>query len=342
MTDILFNTLPGEKGQIGEIVLNRPKALNALTLEMCVDLQNQLKKWENDSAIKAVVIRGEGDRAFCAGGDIRAIYQNGLDQAEKSHAFFKAEYAMNKTIFHYKKPYIALMHGITMGGGVGISVHGSFRVASKNFLLAMPETGIGFFPDIGAGYFLTRCPYYIGRYLGLTGTAIHRDDALALGLVTHCIDDTAWPDLIKLLCETDLPSCDAVARLLMQHVTSLGGSAVLIEQKKLIETCFSANTVEEIMARLKQSNDPFAHKTLETLQKKSPLSLKVTLEQLKRAASLSYDEVNAMEYKIACQFAKTPDFHEGVRAAVIDKDQRPVWQPASLSDVSPEMISAYF
>jgi len=342
MSDILFNELPGQHGNIGEITLNRPKALNALTFDMCEELQNQILEWQNDTTIKAILIRGEGDRAFCAGGDIRAIYHNGVDNAGESCAFFKTEYEMNKTIFHCKKPYISLLHGITMGGGVGISMHGSFRVAAEDFLFAMPETGIGFFPDIGAGYFLSRCPHFVGRYLGLTGTGINRDDALALGLVTHCINKSAWPDLIEALNEAELPSSDAVARLLTQHVTSLGSGAVLTQHHKLIEACFSANTIEEIMQRLKDHSDPFAHKTLETLQKKSPLSLKVTLEQLKRSASMSYDAINEMEYKIACQFAKTPDFHEGVRAAIIDKDQKPAWQPAALDAVTPQMISEYF
>ncbi len=338
MSDIIFNLSSGRCGKIGEVVLNRPKALNSLTLEMCQQLALQLQQWQDDLSVFAVVIRGEGDRAFCAGGDIRAIYDNGIDNAEQACAFFKTEYAMNKIIFHFTKPYIAFLHGIVMGGGVGVSLHGTVRIASDDFLFAMPETGIGFFPDIGAGYFLTRCPYYIGRYLGLTGARIKRADAFALGLVTHCINKENWPRVIAGLRDCEV---NAIAATLSECVTEAGESEIM-QHKTIIEQCFGADSVEEIFKRLQNSNDAFALATLETLKQKSPLSLKVTLEQLKRAASMSYDQINAMEYKIACQFANTPDFYEGVRAAVVDKDRQPKWQFAELKNITPQQIMEYF
>lgn len=338
MSDIIFNRLPTHNGEIGEIILNRPKALNALNFEMCTALCEQLLEWQDDDTVRLVIIRGEGERAFCAGGDIRMIYQNGIAKAQDSHVFFKAEYEMNKIIFHFNKPYVSFLHGIVMGGGVGVSVHGSVRIAAENFVFAMPETGIGFFPDIGAGYFLTRCPNFIGTYLGLTGARINRADAEVLGLVTHCINQEHWPKVMELFKQKDRHT--AIAEL--SQFTTNCGEAELMQHKELIEECFSANTVEEIIRRLEANGSAFARETLAILAKKSPLSLKVTLEQLKRSASMNYDAINAMEYKMACRFAATPDFHEGVRAVVIDKDQNPKWQPEKLSEVTPSMIAEYF
>lgn len=338
MSDIIFNTLPAHNGDIGEIILNRPKALNALNFEMCTALREKLIEWQDDANIRLVLIRGEGERAFCAGGDIRMIYQNGIAKAKESHIFFQAEYEMNKIIFHFDKPYVSFLHGIVMGGGVGVSVHGSVRIAAENFIFAMPETGIGFFPDIGAGYFLTRCPHFIGTYLGLTGARINRADAHVLGLVTHCINQEHWPKVMELLTQKDR----ATALAELSQFTTSCGDAQLMQHKELIEECFSATTVEEILRRLAAHTSAFARETLASLAQKSPLSLKVTLEQLKRAASMNYDAINAMEYKMACRFAATPDFHEGVRAVVIDKDHKPKWQPAELADVTPQMIAEYF
>lgn len=338
MSDIIFNTLPAHNGEIGEIILNRPKALNALNFEMCMLLRKKLVEWQDDNNIRMVIIRGEGERAFCAGGDIRMIYQNGIGKAQESHIFFQAEYEMNKIIFHFTKPYISFLHGIVMGGGAGVSVHGSVRIAAENFIFAMPETGIGFFPDIGAGYFLTRCPHFIGTYLGLTGARINRADAHVLGLVTHCINQEHWPKVMGLLMQKDRST--AIAEL--SQFTTDCGDAQLMQHKELIAMCFSANSIEEIVRRLEANASAFAHETLAILAKKSPLSLKVTLEQLKRSASMNYDAINMMEYKMACRFAATPDFHEGVRAAVIDKDHNPQWQPSELSAVTPQMITEYF
>ena len=178
--DILFNIVAGNVGDLGVITLNRPTALNALTKPMCTAINKQLCAWAVDSAIKAVVIRGMGERAFCAGGDVRAIYDNGIAKISDSQDFFDNEYRMNHSLFHFPKPYIALLHGIVMGGGLGVSVHGSHRVAAENVVMAMPETGIGFYPDIGGSYFLSRCPGKTGLYLGLTGARVTARDALFL------------------------------------------------------------------------------------------------------------------------------------------------------------------
>ncbi len=341
--DILFSEIPGKNGNLGQILLNRPKALNALTNDMCFKIREQLIAWEKSNAIKAVIIRGAGDRAFCAGGDIRAIYQldkNDLTPAEK---FFKTEYRMNATIFHCKKAYISLLDGITMGGGAGISVHGSHRVATERLMFAMPETGIGFFPDIGAGYFLSRCKNKMGYYLGLTGDRIGASDARSLGLVNHVVSSQNLNELVDTLAKEAFTARDR------QHVSSVINSfAVKTDPPRLsnyaqsIDDCFSAGSVEEIVVRLEEQNNEWSLSTIKTLLSKSPTSLKVTFKQLHQAEAMDFDDIMRMEYNIALQFLRSPDFFEGVRAAVIDKDQNPHWKPNKLDEVTPEMVNAYF
>ena len=337
--DIIFSKI----GNIGHIRLNRPKALNALSMDMCKALRNQLKQWQVDDQVKAVIIRGAGDRAFCAGGDIRQLYHNGKPKMKASAEFFHHEYQMNATIFHFDKPYISLLDGITMGGGAGVSMHGSHRVATERLLFAMPETGIGFFPDVGAGFFLTRCPGKVGYYLGLTGDRINAADALQSGLATHVVSSERQADLVQALTEADL-STDAFTRVsqIIDTFVAETDPPQLSNHQRQIADCFAGDSMEDILLRLEEDNSEWSLSVIKTLQSKSPTSLKVTFEQLNRARRMEFDDIMKMEFNIACQFLHTPDFFEGVRAAVIDKDQSPQWRPDRLDKVDKKILDPYF
>ena len=337
--DIIFSIT----GSVGNILLNRPKALNSLTTDMCKAVHDQLKQWQADDRIKAVIIRGAGDRAFCAGGDVRQLYYNGKARLDESIEFFHHEYRMNAAIFHFNKPYISLWDGITMGGGAGVSVHGSHRVATERLLFAMPETGIGFFPDVGAGFFLTRCPGKIGYYLGLTGDRIGAADALQWGLATHVISSEEQDNLVDAFTNADL-SKDAFAAVshVIDGFTQKTEPAHLSDHQQSITDCFSGASVEEVMLRLEENNSEWSLSVINALQLKSPTSLKVTFEQLSRAQHMEFDDIMNMEFNIARQFLNTPDFFEGVRAAVIDKDQSPQWQPNQLASVTKKTVQPYF
>ena len=243
--DILF----AQEGHIGMITLNRPKALNALTLPMILALQTQLDDWLHDAQIHAVIIQGAGDRAFCAGGDVRAIYDYGHEHHREKMEFFGQEYALNQFIYDFKKPYIAFMDGITMGGGVGVSLHGSHSVASQRFLFAMPETGIGFYPDIGASFLLSRCPGLMGVYLGLTGARLGAVNARALGLVKHIIDKAQWPKVVASLMEADLSQnahqgVDAILSSFSMPTSSLA----MENLRQMVDHYFNYPDVEQILA----------------------------------------------------------------------------------------------
>lgn len=340
--EIIFSVLPGNKGDIGEIQLNRPKALNSLTAAMCTALRQQLGYWQRDPKIKAVIIRGEGERAFCAGGDVRSLHQC-RDNKALAIEFFRQEYSMNKAIFHFTKPYIALLDGITMGGGAGVSMHGSYRIATEFFSFAMPETAIGFFPDIGAGYFLNRCPGYTGYYLGLTGATINAADAMALGLVNHFVSRTELETLTQALCRADFSKSPmlCVTEIISKHETDLVKSEILNHQTS-IDRCFSASCVTDLLKALKAENTVWSEEVLTLLAKRSPTSLVVTLNYLQRAKSLSFDAVMQMDFNLAHAFMHHSDFFEGVRAVLVDKDQAPIWYPATIAEVTQEMIDDYF
>lgn len=346
-SEIQFECLDGPEGSIGLITLTRPKALNALTQWMCIALHEQLDIWREDDRIKAVVIRGEGEKAFCAGGDVRSLYDNGPDAAEDSAAFFWHEYRMNAAIYHFPKPYIALMDGITMGGGCGVSMHGRFRVATERLMLAMPETGIGLFPDVGGGYFLSRCPQHTGMYLGLTGERIHCADALFTGFATHAVESqkiAAW--LEQLVQQSWSNDAFADVEKSLQAFSYAPGTAPLQAYAAWIEAKFAKDSVQEILASLESCDQDdcqaWCEKTAATIKAKSPTSVLVTFLQLQRARSLSFDASMKMEFRLACHFMKSHDFYEGVRAALVDKDRSPQWQPSELSAVANEDVLAYF
>lgn len=337
--DILFTC---EK-HIGLVALNRPQALNALNLPMIQALYAQLKAWDMDSNIHAVVVHAPGSRAFCAGGDVREIYHLGQEKHASKIDFFTQEYRLNQFIYDFKKPYIALMDGITMGGGVGISLHGSHSVASERFSFAMPETGIGFYPDIGASYHLARCPGYVGMYLGLTGSRVGPGDANALGLVTYVIASQQLADVLTSLIDADLSSDahEQVSRVLQQN--KMDAPTVLVDElQPMIDACFQYTTIESIMAALQAGNNDWHKETYRLLAQKAPLSLKVTCAQLQKAKTMSLAECLEMDACLTSHFTRDSDFHEGVRALLIDKDNAPHWQPPTLDDVSEAMATRYF
>uniref|UniRef100_U3JP69 3-hydroxyisobutyryl-CoA hydrolase n=1 Tax=Ficedula albicollis TaxID=59894 RepID=U3JP69_FICAL len=345
-TDSTAEVLLEKKGGAGIITLNRPKALNALNLPMIQQIYPQIKTWEQDPETFLIIIKGAGGKAFCAGGDIRAITEAGKVGDKLIQDFFRGEYRLNNAVGTCKKPYVALIDGITMGGGVGVSVHGHFRVATEKTVFAMPETAIGLFPDVGGGYFLPRLSGKIGYYLALTGCRLKGRDVLRVGIATHFVESAKLPALEKDLIALKSPSKEKVADLLnsyhMKCTIDQEKEFALDEHLEKINSLFSANSMEEIVKKLKQDGSPFAMKQLETINKMSPTSLKLTLRQLREGASMSLQEVLQMEYRLSQACMKGHDFYEGVRAVLIDKDQSPKWKPAALEEVSDEFVDSCF
>ena len=341
--EILFEVRNG----IGVIVLNRPRALNALSLEMIREMERMLPAWERDPAIKAVVVRGAGDRAFCAGGDVAGLYREMREDPAGTlrRDFFREEYIVNRRIYRFAKPWISFLHGIDMGGGVGLSVHGTYSIATERFLFAMPETAIGLFPDVGGGYFLVRLKGALGIFLALTGYRLKAADALWSGIVQAHVPSARLDELLQALGTADLSGADARAAVdaVVARFKTPAGEPTLPALMPQIDRCFSADAVEEMVARLRRETGDFAAAQLKELLRFSPISLKVTLEQLKRSANRSFEDTMTMEYRIS-QACMRPghDFFEGVRAVLIDKDQAPKWTPARLEDVDRAMVEAHF
>ena len=330
--EILFE----KRGSIGVITLNRPKALNALTLEMCLLMAPQLSKWDDDHAIKAVVIEGAGEKGFCAGGDIRALHDSGKEGTPYAIDFYRTEYKLNAQIYHFRKPYIALMDGITMGGGVGVSVHGDHRIVTERTVFAMPETGIGLYPDVGGSYFLPRCPGQLGMYLGLTGARLKAADCLYAGVGTAYLSSDKLEELKTQLADgTDITSA-------IDCLKDDPGVAPIAEHREQIDHFFAKLSVEEIIAALESDGSAWCLETAQAMRGKSPTSLKITYRQICEGAQLSFDNAMKMEFRMTNRIVAGHDFYEGVRAVVIDKDQSPKWSPDNLDDVSVEAVDAYF
>ncbi len=330
--EILFEV----SGKAGVITLNRPKALNAVTLNMVELMGPQLAVWAKDDKISHVIIKAAPGRAFSAGGDIVQLYQWGLDKDPRFAAFYAAEYPLNVAIKRFPKPYIALIDGIVMGGGVGVSFHGSHRIVTENLTFAMPETGIGLFPDVGGTWFLPRCPGAIGMYLGLTGARVKAADALYCKLATHFVPAEKLGDL-----EVALYLSDDVNATIAEYAQD-SGMAPLQGQKKLIGSHFRKVSVQAIFDSLAADNSEWAIKTLKTLKQKSPTSLLITHRQMIAGVGLSFEAAMRLEYRIVNRIVQGSDFLEGTRAVVIDKDMNPQWQPATLGEVSKVDIDAYF
>lgn len=342
--DVHFEEMKGAHHSIGVITLNRPAVLNSLSHDMIRAIMVQLKHWARDDALQAVVIKACEGRAFCAGGDLRLTYERAVAKDVARTSFFQDEYELNRLIFHYKKPYIAFLNGITMGGGVGLSMHGSHRVATDRLLFAMPETGIGFFPDVGGTYFLPRITHEIGTYLGLTGARITVDDARLLGLVTHKVAEEAFPSIINDLLSTPLYASHAketVTELLDKHAQEVKTSQ-LMALKDDLNAAFHHNSIEAILTAIKFTGHAFLEAAADMLKKKSPTSLKVTLRALREGGVMDFDACMKQEFRLVEHFLNGHDFIEGIRALIIDKDQSPHWQPADLAHVTDEMVLAYF
>ncbi len=341
--DVIFSELSGVGGNLGVITLNRPAALNSLNHAMIHAIHQSLDVWSKSPDIKAVVIQAVEGRAFCAGGDIRLVYEKAKQSNPDMTDFFYDEYHLNRAIFHFPKPYIALLDGITMGGGVGISIHGSHRVVTDRVLFAMPETGIGFFPDVGGTYFLPRLPHAAGYYLGLTGARIKADDCVALGLATHKVSQDNIPAIVTALCQTDFGghARNAVSEILSNFNTNPTATP-LQEALHEIKNCFVGDNVQSIIQRLQSATHSVCQEALVALQKKSPTSLIVTLQALNNGNNLDFDACMRQEFRLVTRFLLGHDFIEGIRAAIIDKGQAPAWQPATLAEVSAQAISTYF
>lgn len=342
-TDILFDVA----GRVGMIVLNRPDALNALTHAMCVALHEKLDEWAGSADVDAVVVTGNGERAFCAGGDVLALYDSGQlwkagDETSTGwREFFHDEYLMDAAIHHFPKPYISLLDGITMGGGVGISVHGSHRVATERTMLAMPETGLGLFPDVGGGYFMPRLPGEMGLYLALTGQRVMAADCCYLGITQVFVASDGLGKLTDKLAAAKSLDQYAVDDIL-EDLADDPGATKLASHAGDIDRLFAGETLEDIMAALAEEDGEWAEKQLARLSRKSPTSMKVTFRQLREGRRLGFNENMRMEFRIANHTLAGDDFYEGVRAILIDKDNAPAWQPASLAEVSDADVEGYF
>ena len=346
MNDLSFEKIGNANSALGIFTLNRPKALNACSLSMIQSLSNALHDCQDDPSIKAIVIRSLNP-AFCAGGDIRALYNVGQKNPEQAHGFFTYEYRLNYQIACYPKPYISFLNGVTMGGGIGIALHGSHPIATENTILAMPETGIGFFPDIGSSYFLSRIRDEIGTYLGLSGTHFRAATALSLKLIQHHISSEHLDALLNALIETPFNENNAhqsVDEILNRFHSPPKHHDEWMQHTQTIATCFQGNDVHTIFGRLQHhtKDEAWAHNTLENLKKKSPTSLSVTLQQLRYALDLNLADCLKMDYRLSHHFLHQHDIYEGIRALIIDKDKTPHWQPASLAKIKPQDIDAYF
>ncbi len=335
------------KGSFAFITLNRPEALNALSIEMVRGISALLKEWAENDAVKAVCFKGAGERAFCAGGDIKSVYNKGLEyRAGKTGVDYpvqilREEYNMNRLMFHYKKPLIALMHGITMGGGWGIAGNCDYRVITPDALFAMPETAIGFFTDVGSVYHLQSCPHHIGRYLVLTGARIGAADMMFAGIATHMAESDSEEEILKLLS----PRKQGYVETFKPEDSRLRGKSSMGELEhnaNAIERHFAFNDPEVIVESLKAEEGQWASDSLKTLQSRCPLSVKVCARHYARAASMDFDAVMETDFILGQRFMDCPDFYEGVRAALIERDNAPQWSHESFRSVPESDVDACF
>ena len=338
-------------GHTGIITLNRPSALNSLTLDMVRTMSSALLSWRDQADIHCVLVRSSSEKAYCAGGDIRFVHQKGKATATEGAAliedFFTEEYALNHLIHHYPKPYIAFMDGVVMGGGMGIAQAGPaarIRVVTERTKMAMPEVGIGLFPDVGGGHFLSRANGQLGTYLGVTGEMIGASDALYAGLADVFVPAAELPALQALVISTSADSLrDAIARFAAAFASQADpASSRLSGMRESIEKHFSCNSIPELMTSLSSDSSEFAVKTLELMRKRSPLMMCVTLSQLRRAATMAIGDCLRMERTMVRRCFEHGEVIEGVRALAIDKDHTPKWNPATLAEVTPTMVERFF
>lgn len=332
------------EGKAGVITLNRPKALNALDLDMIRQIYRQLIQWRTDPSVGFILVEGAGERSFCAGGDIRSVYEARLrDDWDYMDHIFREEYQMNYLIGTYPKPYISFIHGICMGGGMGLSIHGSHRLITDNTIMAMPEAGIGFFTDIGASHFLNHCPGQVGICMGITGEKLTAADCLYAGLGTHYVPQDQW-DLVKKSLLKAGGGVDALKIIQsLNHVPhkQVDGEGIEANQS-LIDDVFTATTMEEIVENLEKIHTPKAHAWLKKIDTQSPTSMKIILALLHKTKGKSLKTCLTTEFRVGQHFMGNYDFFEGVRALLIDKDNKPHWQPRRLSDVLVKDVKRYF
>ena len=332
------DVLTSIEGGIGRIRLNRPKAINALTREMCEAMSAALLQWRTDPAVELVIIDHAEGRGFCAGGDVVMLQRSGNEDASDAKRFFFAEYRLNHLLFAYPKPTMAIMDGITMGGGVGISQPCDFRIATENTRLAMPETGIGLFPDVGGGWYLSRLPGRVGQFMVLTGARLDGAECHYLNLATHYVEQAGLEELV-----------DRIMKAPARAQGALGAAARSVPGAKIetnlpqITRLFASDRLEEVLAALESEESEWARTELATVRSKSPLSCKVSLRLLAEGANrTSFAEEMKAEYALAGRVVRTHDFREGVRALLIDKDNSPQWNPAAPEEVTDEMLDVLF
>jgi enoyl-CoA hydratase len=331
------------RGSAGLVTLNRPKALNAITHAMVRALAAQLDVWSRDDGVTRVIVTANGERAFCAGGDIRALYDLiTAGRQQEALSFFREEYTLNTTIKRYPKPYISLIDGIVMGGGVGISIHGSHRVAGERYALAMPEVGIGFFPDVGATYALPRLAGEIGTYLALTGERLKAADAVHVGAATHHVKSHRFADLTQALCGSD-----PVNAVLADFMETTGPGEVM-PRRRTVDRTFSWDSVGAILSALQREarnitdQAEWSARILQTIGGKSPSSLTLALAQMRYGRTHSFEACMAAEFRIVSRIVYGPDMVEGVRAVIVDKDNAPRWSPDDLGAVPNDLIARHF
>lgn len=331
--EVLFE----RRGHLGVITLNRPKAVNALTAGMVAAMLEQLTAWADDDGVATVLVHGAGERGLCAGGDIVAIYRDLLAGGTQTAAFWQDEYRLNSLIARYPKPYVALMDGLVLGGGVGVSAHGSLRVVTERTRTGMPETTIGFVPDVGGTWLLAKSPGEAGTHAALTGAHLSGADALFLGLADHYVPSE---NLAALAVALESESAEAA----VVRFSEPAPPSALEAQRGWIDTCYAGNDAEEILRRLETNGDAGGEtrEAAKTVEMKSPTAVKVTLESLRRAKDLTLEEALAQEYRVGLRCLAGPDFREGIRAQVVDKDRTPRWKPATLSEVRAADVERFF
>lgn len=336
MTDPSDEVLTRRDGSVGVITLNRPKAINSLNQQMVDALRAVLPRWEDDDAVTAVVLSGAGERGLCAGGDVVAVYHSARSDGVEARRFWRDEYLLNGLIGRFRKPYVALMDGIVMGGGVGVSAHANTRVVTDTSKVGMPEVGIGFIPDVGGAFVLSRAPGALGLHAALTGAPFSGADAIALGFADHYVPHSELEELTQSIVT------DGVEGALAKHATEPPPSD-LAAQRDWIDECYAGDSVEDIVAALRGHSAVPAQDAANLIASRSPIALSVTLAAVRRAAKLqTLEEVLVQDYRVSSASLRSHDLVEGIRAQLIDKDRNPKWSPATLAAVTAADVEAYF
>lgn len=336
------DVIVAREGSAGVLRLNRPKALNALTLDMVRTIERALDGFESDPAISTILLEGAGERGLCAGGDIRSLYDSAREGGDLGGIFWAEEYRLDARIAAFPKPFVSYMDGLVMGGGIGLAGHSSHRITTERSKVAMPEAGLGFFPDVGGTWLLSRAPGEIGTYYGLTGNIMNGTEAVSIGLADVCMASKDWPALRAAITGLPAGSGASAVTAVLKRFPATGDEISFMTHGRLIDRVFAQDSVEEIVAALQNEDSEFARKAAAAIMEKSPRGLKLTLKMLRLGRkSSSLKECLMREYRAVMEANTTHDFVEGVRAAIIDKDRNPKWSPPRLEDVTPQMIEKY-